>query len=101
MTKCSDTVALFGLTDQTTTRLHKLLKSRPRSRDTLAKSRLADIEHGSALSAAQLKDFTQNIGKSVLAVKAKQHSQRATELEISDKQSLLYVILTLKHTIHV
>jgi len=48
------------------------------------------------LSTTHLKDFAQDIGESMLSVKAKQHAERATELELFDEQSLLYTILTLK-----
>jgi len=51
------------------------------------------------LSTTHLKDFAQDIGKSVLSIKAKQHAERATQLDLLDEQSLLYSILALKNMI--
>jgi hypothetical protein len=97
LTKLSDTVALVCLTDQTTIWFHTPPQPCSRSRDALAESRLADRENGSTLSTTHLKDFAQDIGESVLSVKAKQHAERAPELELFDEQFLLYSILAFQN----
>jgi hypothetical protein len=100
LTKLSDTVALVCLTDQTTIWFHTPPQPCSRSRDALAESRLADRENGSTLSTTHLKDFAQDIGESVLSVKAKQHAERAPELELFDEQFLFYSLLALQNTVH-
>ncbi len=78
-------------------RFHTPPQPYSRSRDALAVSRLADRENGSTLNTTHLKDFAQDISESVLSVKAKQHAERASELELFDEQFLLYAILALKN----
>jgi len=51
------------------------------------------------LSTTYLKDFSQDIGEPVLSIKAKQHSERATELDLLDEQCLINSTLALKNKI--